>query len=235
MNAGSLAAAQAQLAAAASAVERPLDALELLRFAYYFALSRHEREVKATQWLEVHKPEVAAQLAQPAPEPASQPAPSNEDLVQSAIALAEQATKIQARVRGKVARGSAKEQADAGAEQRATFMWGRAIAEGRKQQLSQLRMEIEMLKRNEAILTTRLQEEVRALDDERRRLAVENEQLRRAAAEAATAGPPPPPPQSAEERLAALNWLVRAKTRPATADDERLAGAASPAALGGTL
>ena len=206
MNASSLSGAKKLLIEAAGCVERPVAVEELLRFAYYYALHRKEREEKATQWLEIHRPEVASQLAAEHEEAATA-APSNEDLVRSAIALADQATIIQSRVRGKKARERTRERA--ATDRDPMSLWGAAMAEQRRRQLSQLKMENEMLRRNEGIATTRLQAENARLDGENRRLLAENQRLlSRATTETITS----PPQGTTEERLAALNWLVRSKS-----------------------
>ena len=93
---------------------------------------------------------------------------------------------------------------------RADSLWGLAFAEQRKQQLSKLKMENEMLKRNEAILTTKLQSAVAQLEAENTRLRAELERAR----EVATAAPAAAPPMTVEDRLAALNWVVRSKSQP---------------------
>ena len=130
--------------------------------------------------------------------------------MKSAIALADQATVIQSRVRGKKARERTRERAAADPESRDPMsLWGAALAEQRRRQLSQLKMENEMLRRNEGIATTRLQAENARLDGENRRLLAENQRLLSGATTETKASPPQ---GTAEERLAALNWLVRSKS-----------------------
>ena len=47
----------------ANIVGREVDCVELIRFAYYYALKRRDREEEAQNWLERNRPDVAANLA----------------------------------------------------------------------------------------------------------------------------------------------------------------------------
>ena len=98
--------------------------------------------------------------------------------------------------------GSAATRAD-----RVASLWSIAAREAKQAQLSQLRMENEMLRRNEVLARSQT-EEIEQLRDENRRLAAENKRL---VAEAA-APAPAPAPASIEERMAALTWLAKSKT-----------------------
>ena len=205
----------------AAVVGDKLDGPDFLRFAYYYGLRRQQREDEAQEWLLSHRPELAERLLHPPIEEdqahmsdeGAASAEANVLAVRNAIELADQASKIQARVRGRVSRRRAAERAEDAESggNRASSMWAVAVAEQKRRSLRDLQFELEMMKRNEAIGQTRLQSENARLDAEVVRLRAEVAQLR-ADLEAAA----PPPPLSTEERLAALNWLVRSKNKPAS-------------------
>ena len=206
----------------AAVVDDKVDPVDFLRFAYYYALRRQERESQAHTWLNANRPDVAERLAHPPPAEEAAPPPSPEalsssseplDPIQAAIALTDNASRIQARVRGRVSRRRAAERADdPGADgDRASSMWTLAVAETKRKKLRELQMEVEMLKRNEAIATTRLQEENARLDREREVARLQSEVTRLQAAQQQQQAEQPA--ITVEERIAALNWLVRSKSK----------------------
>ena len=65
MNINPLSEAKGLLGECATAVEREVDVVELLRFAYYYALKRREREDRACEWLAEHRPDELLRLAAP--------------------------------------------------------------------------------------------------------------------------------------------------------------------------
>ena len=208
LNERSLAMATRILADCATMTEKEMDFAELMRFSFYYALKVKHREEDSVEWLEKNRPDVAAKLD----EPANATAAESEDPVQAAIELANRATVLQARMRGKKARGKAKERAADSTNQadKSASLWGLAFAEQRKQTLSKLKMENEYLKRQESIVTTRLQESVARLEAENASLRAELDRHRTQEESA----PSLAPAVNAEERLAALNWLVRSKSQP---------------------
>lgn len=208
MNANSLAEAKGYLVDAANACERAVPSIELMRFAYYYALARQAREGYAMAVLASHQ----GGSAEDEEESVAPTTEEDMDFVTAAIQLANRATVIQSRVRGKMARGRAKDQADHldGYDSRARSLWNFAVREQKQQQVSKLKMEIEMLRRNEVMLNGRWQGEVARLEKENCRLAAENAQLR--AASPSVSPSVPSQTQSVEERLEALNWLARTKS-----------------------
>ena len=239
MNANALSEAKHLLSEASNAVGRVVTAVELLRFGYYYGVQRKEKQEKAEVWIRANRPDMVEQLdkeeaekaaanaptavaairgAPVAAAPEGAPAgPSNEELVAAAIELADRATVIQARVRGRVAQKKAKDfsRTPEGKAERQQAMWSFTVREAKKLEIGRLKMENEQLRRNEAISLQRWQSEIAKLEAQISTLTVENQRLKENA-------PPAPPPAAAlsfEEQMAQMDALVRSKSTSAI-DDE---------------
>ena len=227
MNDVASAEAAAYLSDCLSILERRVDGVELLRFTYYYALERRAREEHASEWLEFNRPDVAKRLSPPAT-PRDEisdetAAENNGDMVDAAILLANRATLLQARARGRMARGRAKVQAcntnEAQREaSKEASMWQLVIAEQREQQLSELRAQLNAMQDDAEKKVAQLNSDIAKLQQENARL--ERELARRVSELAAgRAGAGELPALTVAERLHALNWL--AKNRPEAKRDEK--------------
>jgi hypothetical protein len=235
MNMNSLAEAQNILKEAASLLQRECSARELLRFSLYFAIKRisvgdDDAVAAVVKTAGTAAESTSAGDSQPADEQSADQAGMDvrihaEDTLEdeeareaptaaaAVTASADSVTAVAAATAGPSLVGKSKAAAN----------WDFAIKETKQQMVSQLRMENEMLRRNEA-QTAKLRAEIDRLTDENRRVLAECRRLQESSDGLPTRPPPASmPPASAEERLAALNWLVRSKApRPATAGPETL-------------
>lgn len=215
MNQASQIEAENYIADCVAVLSREVDAVELLRFTYYYAMKRREREDVATEWLETNRPDVVKRLSPTpgdGPSPAGPTQPTDEDVVKSAIKLANQATVLQARARGRAARSIARSRPESSNRDasRESSLWGMVLAEQRQKELTRLRTEIDTLKAEAEKEMMRLTMELGKLGAENERLEAE---LARRIAELAAgrAGTQEKPILSVEERMNALKWLARNK------------------------
>lgn len=196
---------------------REIDAVELLRYTYYYSVTRREREEEAMMWLKKNRPDMAQRVSPPgSPRIGGRSDHDDEvDLVNKAIQLADQATKVQAAARGKFARNRPKK--DDNMSSRMGSIWSIALAEQRHKDIEKLQVEL----KNTQMEVRHLQKDVARLEAEN--VTLETELSRRIAELAAgKAGVEDTPQFTVQERINALAWLGKTRSQYTVTPDPQL-------------